>query len=148
VTLYRPTSGSVIQSAFAECTANVSTTSVYVPGPPTSGYVNLSPLSITLTTEVNYLRVLFTCSSYNSTSPSLNYFRILLDGTMIKGSSVRITATTNSTMATALSSYNLVTAGSHTVTIQWCTSGGTARIRPATDVNFGHASLLVQEVQA
>jgi hypothetical protein len=145
--LYKPASGVIIQSQFAERVADITTTSVYGAGPPATGYVTL--LTLTLTTEANYLRSLFTCSGDNSNASARTvYFRLLLDGVKVKGSSFRTTTNTSGTMATELSSYGLVTAGSHTVAVQWCTSASTARIRPVTNPNFDHASLLVQELQA
>lgn len=144
--LYKPNSGAILQSQFAEISTDVTTTSVYGAGPPATGYVTL--LTLTLTVEANYLRSLFTCSGDSSANNRTVYFRLLLDGVKIKGSSFRTTAATNSTMATALSGYNLVTAGSHTIAVQWCTSASTARIRPITNPNFNHASLQVQEIQA
>lgn len=74
----------------------------------------------------------------------------MLDGVLQKGMSVRVNAA-NTAHGVMVSSYTAISAGTHTVAVEWCTtSGGTVRIREAVypASNTHHGSLLVQEIQA
>jgi hypothetical protein len=148
VPLYPENTGVVIQNIFLEVTADDSTTSAYVAGPPVSGYVTL--LTTPIITQEGFLRVVWTASVSNDVATCLCYFRIMLDGVMQKGMSVRVNAV-GTAHAVVVSSYTAITAGTHTVTVDWCTtSGGAVRITAATypASNVHHGSLLVQEIQA
>lgn len=146
--LYPDTSGVVIQNIFLEVTTDASTTSAYVAGPPVSGYITL--LTTPIITQEGFLRIVWTASASNDDATALCYFRTMLDGVLQKGMSVRVNAA-GTAHGVMVSSYTAITAGSHTVTVEWCTTGGgTVRITASTypASNTHHGSLLVQEIQA
>jgi hypothetical protein len=148
VPLYPDTSGLVIQNIFLEVTTDASTTSAYVGGSPPTGYVTL--LTTPVITQEGFLRIVWTASVSNAVATCLCYFRLMLDGVLQKGMSVRVNAA-NTAHGVMVSSYTAVSAGTHTVAVEWCTtSGGTVRITAATAPGYDthHGSCLIQEIQA
>lgn len=109
-------------------------------------------LSIDINTAGGNLIITFTGSTSNTGSTNQNRFRIQLDGATIQGGSVNtgdggLVSTPGGAVAVVLSTrITNVSIGSHTITVQWACSGGTARIRPiaAPVEEFGH--LRVEEV--
>jgi hypothetical protein len=146
--LYPDICGAVIQNIFLGVTTDISTTSAYVSGSPPTGYVTL--LTTPIVTQEGFLRVVWTASVSNDVATALCYFRLMVDGVLQKGMSVRVNAA-GTAHGVMVSSYTPISAGTHTVTIEWCTtSGGTARITAATAPasNTHHGSCLIQEIQA
>ncbi len=128
------------QTVFVEQTTNVSTTS--------TTFANL--LTATLTTDgVSGLLVSFTAGlSITGGSNAAGEFQLLVDGTAKRGTVAGGgTGVSNAPGMTAALTYKtaVLSGGSHTITIQWKSSGVTVRIRPVTTI-LEHASLLVQEV--
>jgi hypothetical protein len=138
--LYLVKTGASIQTLYTEITTDVSTTSV------TPTYVTLQTQTI-VTTGANYLRCLFTSTGDNDTATAQNYFRIMVDGVLQKGSAVRVSAA-STPHSCAIQTMTLVTEASHTVLVEWCVTAGTGRIFHSTNPNYHHASLLVEEVAA
>jgi hypothetical protein len=135
--------GAVVQRLYADVppgTSNTTTTSTY----PT--YATLLTLSIT--TGPNILQVLFTtCFDTTTAAPLLGYFRIMLDGTLVRGAACR-TVAAGQGCALAVLGRRAVTAGSHTVTIEWAVqSGGTLNIETFTNPDIRHGALMVEEVE-
>lgn len=131
--------GGVIQTGFAKVTSDVTTTS--------TSFVDVTGLSVTLTTTGGDLVAFFTFGASNSTTGRENDFRILLDGTSYQGTSMRCGAKDLAQSGGIVIRFTGVAAGSHTVKIQWQVSNGTGQIRPVTGaVDKEHANLLVQEV--
>lgn len=131
----------LIQTAFANVISNVSTNS--------ATYVDLVPLSITLSTGPNFVEVDFNaCVEAVSATPDIS-FQMMVDGVVVKATKGRIGASGNPGYTSCPSiryrSTLRVTEGSHTIKMQWKTSTGTAQIRPATFI-YASGSLLIREV--
>lgn len=131
----------LIQSAFAEVSTNISTTS--------TTYVDMTPLTLTLDTAANFLLVDFTaCVEIVSSLGDLG-FQLLLDGVVQVGAKGRIAASGSpgytSCPSIRFRTPTRVSAGSHTIKMQWKTSASTVQIRAATFV-YATGSLLVREV--
>jgi hypothetical protein len=130
-----PGAGGMVQSKFVEVAADVSTTS--------TTWVDL--LSTTITTLAGFLLLTTTVSPNTSSTSAGFYIRLLLDGVAVRGASGYAgSATFNETVS--IVSKEAVTAGLHTVKVQWRVSTGTLRCRPVTAPDQDHASLLIQEV--
>jgi hypothetical protein len=130
----------LLQTQFAELSANTSTTS--------TSFVNL--LSITMDTSgESSLLIFFTGTPYMSNDSQTIAFQLVVDGTPVRGcASHSDKSGANDTHATAALVYKQtgLAAGSHTITIQWKTdSGTTASIRPVTTIQES-GSLLINEV--
>ena len=126
------------QSATTELAVNTTTTS--------ASFVDLMSTVLT-TTGSSFLLVTFTASFTNSNT--LTYqrveFQLLIDGVVQHGCA-GIAISANAACVAMVDRY-AVSAGSHTVLIQWRTSGNTARIRPvASAVEDAH--IVVCEVSA
>lgn len=131
----------LVQTAFAEISANVSTTS--------TSYVDLSPLTLTITTDANPIEVHFSlCAEVVSASADLG-FQLLIDDAVVMGTRGRISASGSPGYTSCPSmryKSGRLTAGSHTVKIQWKTAlATTVQVRPANFI-YGSGSLLVREV--
>jgi hypothetical protein len=137
VQLDNTVTGGIIQSAFANITTDVSTTS--------STFVNV--LSTTLTTAGNKMKFQLTFSATNSTGNKNIGFQILLDGAVQRGGGINI-SNAGSAISGAVSheTATAVAAGTHTVAVQWSTSGGTAQINASSSPATNHLSLFVDEV--
>jgi hypothetical protein len=107
-------------------------------------FVTLLTANITNTVNSNLL-IQATVSSANDTINTTNYFRITVDGTPIRGFSERY-STAGTTKSASLVSKQSITAGAHTVLLQWRVSGGTASVAPVTSPDAQHASILLSEV--
>ena len=129
------------QTQFAEVSSAANTTS--------TTFVDLFSLSITIN-QGSYLIISFTSSGYPTAgSPNGLTYQLVLDGTPIRGCS----AGAGSGAQNAIGLYGKLTwkssslsAGSHTVLIQWRGDSGSGNIRidPSNDDEF--AFLVVQEV--
>jgi hypothetical protein len=101
-------------------------------------------LTTTLTTSAGYLLINFTVCGDTSLNNRYVAFRITVDGVAIRSTGFT-SATTDQPHSAACQARVSVGAGSHTVKIQWFTSGGSGRIRPVTNPDWDHASLLIRE---
>ena len=143
--LYNPafgpgTGSNYLQSSFAIIAADSTTTS--------ASFVAVGAgLSVTITTVAgSKLNIWFAASPSNTANNGTEIdFQILIDsvatigcGTGTKSNGVPQTCGINF-VKTGLS------AGSHTITVQWRTASGTAQIRPVTTI-IESATLLVAEV--
>jgi hypothetical protein len=123
------------QVGFAEVAADVTTTS--------TSFVDLTALSVTLTVATaGYLHIWFSVSADCSTLQDIA-FQVLVDGTVQRGIQMRVTSAQLNSGAIVLR--RSATAASHTVKIQWKTTGGTARITALTTPALFHGSLLVED---
>jgi hypothetical protein len=86
----------------------------------------------------------FSCSASNSNIANLS-FRVQIDGTTQQGSLLAIMDNNANNCTSIRVKSAQLAAGSHTITAQWLTNTGTARIRPTT-VPYESASLLVKEL--
>lgn len=137
-----PLGGSYVKSAFAEQTTDVA-----------AGAAFADLLTIAITTGANKLNIAFSAGIGLSFTilgiSSTVSFRILLDGVPLRGTATSASLTGLQGSA-ALRLQAPVTAGPHTITLQWRVVGvaAAADIRPVTAPDFEHASLLVEEVFA
>jgi len=131
----------LVQTAYAEVTSNVSTTS--------ATYVDLAPLTLTLSTigntslEVHYSA----CVEAVFAVPNID-FQLLVGGSVVMGATGNILSFGNPGYTSCPSmryKSGTLSAGSYIVKIQWRTSTGTAQIRPANFI-YGYGGLLVREV--
>lgn len=91
------------------------------------------------------LLIHFTASAGNTSTATTIDFQITIDAVAARGTGMR-TVAINVPMGNAIVYRKTgLSAGLHTIKVQWRTGGGSARIRPATTVNE-HASLMIQEV--
>lgn len=128
-----------MQTASALLAVNTTTTSIT--------YVDL--LTVTLTTVgASRLEIYASLSTSNAVSragTNQDYFRLTVDSTvLIEGGSEQWTVTEASALFCVT---DVLSAGSHTVHLQWCTdTGGTLRCSAGTIVaQPEHASLVVVE---
>ena len=133
--------GGLLETKFTEVTTDITTTSPV--------FVTIPQLTQTITTSAGstlYSTLTFSPSNTAPTPQSID-FRILIDGVPIRASeSVVGLLNSNSAQAGALLVQRTgLAAGTHTIEVQWRTSGGTAQIRPVTAPNAEHASLLTIE---
>jgi hypothetical protein len=125
----------VRQVGFAEVTTDVTTTS--------ATFVDLTALSVTLTVATaGYLHIWFSVCADVSALQDIS-FQILVDGVAQRGIKMRVTS--GQLQSGAIVLRRSVTAASHTVKVQWKTTGGTARISALTDPASYHGSLLVED---
>ena len=127
--------GTLLQTSYAEITVD---TTVAV----ATGWADL--LSVTLTTRAGSVLVHFTACGDNTNNAKISSYRLDIDGVVVKGVAEGVSP--NIPGAVAIIHKATVTAASHTIKVQWSASANTSRIRPVTNPNTDHASLLVQEV--
>jgi hypothetical protein len=129
-------SQTLLQTAFSEITADTTTTS--------ASFVDL--LTVTLTTGANSLLIMAAANISNASANVNVQVRVTLDGVAQRGSLTR-SPSASGCQAVAITLKRTVSAGSHTIKVQWLTASSTAQCRPITAaVDKEHASLLVQEV--
>lgn len=126
----------MLQTVFAEISANTTTTSAV--------FVDL--ISQVVTTTGGDLLIYFTVSASANTNGRDIAFRVTVDGISKRGTQIYAKDGGHSSSASIITKVTGLAATSHTVKIQWQTSGGTAQILPVTNVDIEHASLLIKEV--
>lgn len=137
-----PVGGNYVKSVFVEQAADV-----------TAGVAFADLLTIAITTGASKLNIAFSAGIGLSFTVlgvlSTVSFRILLDAVPLRGTSASASLTGLQGTA-ALQLQTPVTAGPHTVTLQWKVVGvaAAADIRPVAAPDFEHASLLVEELAA
>lgn len=124
------------QSKFAEVTADTTTTS--------TTFVGL--LSINITTDDGYLIIHSASSSSCSSANRQIFFQVLVDSVAKRGYAVRLSGANNAE-GSAVVIRVPVTAGAHTVALQWRVSASTGQVRPVSFIEES-ASLLVEEVSS
>jgi len=130
----------IIQTAFVNITSNVSTTS--------TTYVDLAPLTITLTTSTHPIEVHFSGTVGILSNRASVGFQLMVDGVAVSNGLGRVQISGNPAYTTSIGivyKSGVLSSGSHTVKIQWKTSAGTASIQPSGS-SYGYAGLLVKEV--
>jgi len=125
------------QTAYTEITTSTTTTS--------TTYVDL--LSLTITTGANSVIAHFSASNANSADTQWTEFQLVLDGTPLRGIAYESVSSGNGDSGSIVYKTSVLTAGSHTFTIQWHIgpfSGGNANLDPSSSI--GHASFYLEEV--
>jgi len=107
----------------------------------TTSTVFVDLLSIVLTTDAGFLEIESTVASNSITV--LSFIRVALDGVSVPDSeTVQLVGDSSSSILKRVA----VTAGTHTVSLQWRTTIlGTLQVRPVTNPQE-HATLLIREV--
>lgn len=125
----------LVQTDFVELTVDDATTS--------TTFVTL--LTSNITTGANKLIIQMSASVVKSGggNPALN-MRIKIDGTPLRGAGGQLV--TDPTSVSLMAETAVLTAGAHTVLLEWKVSTGTAEINPVTMPDSEHCSLYVQEV--
>jgi hypothetical protein len=107
-------------------------------------------LSRTLTTTGGDLAVYVSVSASGSTLAADVVFRLMLDGAAVVGSGTQnnITAANAADGVAIVKLLTGLSAGSHTVKLQWrmTSAAATGQIRPVTEPDFEHCSMLISEV--
>lgn len=129
-------SPTLLQSTFIEQVADTTTTS--------ASFVTLLTQSITIQTG-SILLIDVSASISNTTNNNNVDIQITIDGTPARGAGTRVPVANQPGGFAIVYRKTGLTAGAHTVLLQWRTGANTARCRPTTTVNE-HASLRIQEV--
>lgn len=128
--------GTLLQTTFAEITANTTTSSLT--------FVDL--LTQSITTTGGDLLIYFTVSASNTTVNRSISFRITVDAVSKRGTNIFSPSANTAASASIAIKVTGLSASTHTVKVQWLTSANTARIDPAGAPDTEHASLIVNEV--
>lgn len=132
-----PSGGGLIQTKFVEITTDTTTTSIT--------FVTLLSTTITMSAS-GILIVRFLSSVSNSNSNNITYARIQVNDTTYRGGAVTAQGNNRSSAICIQQRITGLGAGTHTVTVQWRVSGGTGRVRVATQPDSESASLILEEV--
>mgnify|MGYP001583318534 FL=1 len=117
-----PVFGRVVRTA-----GNLTTSSVSL--------VDLTDASITLTTGARPVHVSFTGSAFNDTAGAVIFFNVDIDGTKLLGTEglyIREISGSYSLSVGLNVDSAVLTAGSHTIKIQWYVSSGTGLVRASS----------------
>lgn len=127
-----------VKSAIAQTLVDVSTAS--------GAFVDLLTVNITME-QAGFLETIFTCATSNDFFLSAqNSFRLVIDG-VVQHATACFSGGATVTQSCALADRDARAAGAHVVTIQWRVGAGTGYIRPVSQPNLEHATLLVNEVR-
>lgn len=128
--------GVLLQTIFAEISADTTTTS--------ATFVDL--ISQSITTTGGNLIIQFTTSASNTNIGKLITFRITVDAVAKRGTQINPGAPNAAESAAINIKVIGLSAGVHTIAIQWKRDANTARIAPVTAPDSEHASLIISEV--
>lgn len=123
----------LVQSWYLALSSDVSTTS--------TSFVTLMTLPVVTTGGA--LAIAFSVAGTNSNNNRNLDFRLIVDGATVSATKFRRDSGAGS--PASLSVFTPVSAGNHTIAVQWLVSASTGRIR-ASSVTEEHAALLVEEV--
>ncbi len=107
-----------------------------------TAYASLMTANITTTVANSYLDISLSASGVHITNAATTYFQLVVDSVPVKGAYSTVAA--NFAFCVSLSARVAVSAGAHTVLIEWKTDTDSARIN-ASSVVEEHAHLFVQE---
>ena len=125
------------QSIFAEKAADATTTS--------TTFVTLLSQAITLAGSTSLL-IHFSAGVSNTTNAAITSFRVTVDGVAKRGTSFKAPSASGAGGVAIILKVDGLSAGAHTVLVEWKVSGGTGQVRPVAAVDAEHASLLLEEV--
>jgi hypothetical protein len=129
--------GTELQSQFKEIEVDTTTASL-VP-------VDLLSVNFHKSSSNSRLKVYISTSSSNDTNATSNRFQLVVDGVAVRGCGCR--GQNNFAQAAAMIHViDSLSAGDHTIKVQWFVSGGTGQIRPITHADDESASMLIEEV--
>jgi len=122
-----------------EVTVNTTTTS--------ATFVDLLSITFTKKRAGTRIKVTATAGFTNSTNNTSSYFRTLIDGIAGRGVAGKQNGGGSPGMCGAISSIiSGMTAGTHTIKLQWKCSSGTVSVSPVLNPDYEHAALIVEEV--
>lgn len=140
---YQNSVGSLLQTASAKVTADQTTTS--------STLVDLTGASVTLTTSASTKLLIGVSYSMSNASAlgSTNRIALVIDGTVETNSGFTTPLISNVLQGGGFSILKTgLSAGSHTIKLQWSNTTGTTQCRPVTAApTTEHASITVMEVK-
>ena len=105
-------------------------------------YVTLISATLTTVVKESYLLAIVSISGQKTTGAGTVYVRVLVDGAVAKGTYV--TATASSFFAAPMIIRAAVSAGQHTIELQWATDVSSVRVNASSVVNE-HAAMQVTE---
>lgn len=126
----------ILQTAYTEISANTTTSATGTPAPL---------MNLTMTTGANPVIVYFSASCGNSASNAWTEFRLVLDGSPVRGIAVFSVSSGNGNSGTLVYKTSVLPPGLHTFAIEWRvgSGSGTAYIYASSQ---GNASLYLEEV--
>lgn len=125
------------QTVFLDITADTTTTS--------TTFVTFMSQVINVAANSN-IRILFTTSASNTSNNSSVFFRLSVDGTPKRGVGITSTGGGGTAASTTISWREAnVSAGNHTVLIEWKVNSGTGQVQPVTTPDAESASLMIDE---
>lgn len=92
-----------------------------------------------------YVVITFVVSYTNSNSSNTNRYALSIDNNIVRYGSGASTNNTNPTTTVIQYATHSLSAGNHTINIVWRVSGGTGRVRTATNPETESANILIQE---
>ena len=135
-----PSGTGLLQTRVADIVADTT-----IPG---GGFALLPPLTIPIVISAgSALLIHFTVSGLSNTDGNSTFFRLRVDGVVVKGASFSRATGGGRETAAIVAKITGLAAGAHTVDIQANTTGiSTTGIFAATQPNVDHGTLLVEEV--
>jgi hypothetical protein len=135
----------VTATTFTGCAGGTGTLST---GDPLTSISAQGLLSINLTTAAGAaLIVIFMACASNATNNAQAFFRVAVDGKILRGSSIKANGGSAASGTIVSLKVSGVSVGPHSVVVQWRVGSGTGQVRPVT-AEDENASLLVQEVSS
>ena len=131
----------ILQSGSVNLSADQTTTS--------ASLGDITGSTFTITTSISSkLKIYVSYSMSNTTAAgSINRIALLIDGSVVKNSTFSTPAIANQYGTGAIVHQASLSAGSHTVKLQWSTSAGTLQCRPVTSaINNEHVTLDYMEL--
>jgi hypothetical protein len=130
-------SSTLLQTSFTRVAADTTSTS--------TSFATL--LTVTITTGANPVTIVASGSVSNSSANVNMRLRVTVDGTSVGGVQLRSPAAGIGDAFSIVFKTAALTAGSHTIILQWATASGTIQCRPVTgNVDAESAGMLVTEV--
>jgi len=128
--------GGTIQASYVQPVANLSTTS--------GTFVDISGITITLTTGNETVIAQLGMSVNTSTAGGVADVRLLVDGVAKAGTSAKPGGSSAASMTTLWA--GALSSGSHTVKAQWRVSGGTLSCNVSSSSDTNHMCFILSEV--
>ena len=110
----------------------------------TAGWQTL--LTVTMVTGANPLLISAVGSISQSAFANVMNTRITVDGASYGGCTIKCQANNQGSPFALKVKTAALTAGSHTILVQWQTAGGTQQCRPVANPDAESASLVIEEV--
>ena len=129
-----------VQSVTSQITVDTSTSS--------ASFTSFLTTDVIVQNNNSVLLVFFSVSGTTASGTASMFFRVLLDGVAQRSVGMSPPSSTRPGAAFLVLRLSGVAAGTRTVAVQWRVSASTGRVRPVTNPDSEHASLVVQEVSS